>query len=32
MEKMVIYKQLHIPPVEKQSYTVDEVLHGEPLA
>jgi len=32
MKKMVIYKQLHIPLAEKQSYRVDEVGHGNPLA
>ena len=31
-EKMVIYKQLHVPLVEKQSYRVDEVGRGNPLA
>jgi hypothetical protein len=31
MKKMVIYKQLHVPPVEMQSYSVDEVGRGDPL-
>jgi len=32
MKKTVIYKQLHIPVVEKQSYRADEVWRGNPLA
>jgi hypothetical protein len=32
MKNMVIYKQLHITVVEKQSYRVDEVGRGNPLA
>jgi hypothetical protein len=32
MKKTVIYKQLHTPLVEKQSYKVDEDWHGNLLA